>query len=151
MQERETNERNRRADEINELQRQVDEQVVIAVALQDEENQGRRRGSQLGRRWNVQRHRVRIFWKIILSQLLCTLMLIFEGDLECNLICSIKSCMIFAIMMHTLFKSVMLLGFWGFFRSKSLQLLYECWRMEHLLIRWMRLPGWGSPLRCRLW
>ncbi|KAI5334101.1 hypothetical protein L3X38_024234 [Prunus dulcis] len=45
-QERETNERNRRADEINELQRQVDEQVLIAVALQDEENQGRRRGSQ---------------------------------------------------------------------------------------------------------
>ena len=82
---------------------------------------------------------VRIFWKIILSQLLCTLMLIFEGDLECNLICSIKSCMIFAIMMHTLFKSVMLLGFWGFFRSKSLQLLYECWRMEHLLIRWMSI------------
>ncbi|KAI5355233.1 hypothetical protein L3X38_008128 [Prunus dulcis] len=31
-QERETNERNRRADEINELQRQVDEQVVIAMA-----------------------------------------------------------------------------------------------------------------------
>ncbi|CAL9022133.1 unnamed protein product [Prunus brigantina] len=29
-QERETNERNRRADEINELQREVDEQVVIA-------------------------------------------------------------------------------------------------------------------------
>ena len=56
-QERETNERNRRADEINELQRQVDEQVVIAVALQDEENQGRRRGSQVGRRRNVERHR----------------------------------------------------------------------------------------------
>ncbi|BBN69236.1 Putative membrane lipoprotein [Prunus dulcis] len=46
-QERETNERNRRADEINELQRQVDEQVLIAVALQEEENQGRR-GSQVG-------------------------------------------------------------------------------------------------------
>ena len=37
-QERETNERNRRADEINELQRQVNEQVLIAVTLQDEEN-----------------------------------------------------------------------------------------------------------------
>ncbi|KAI5347731.1 hypothetical protein L3X38_000618 [Prunus dulcis] len=56
-QERETNERNRKADEINELQRQVDKQVVIAMALQDEENQGRRRGSQVGRRWNVDRHR----------------------------------------------------------------------------------------------
>ncbi|KAI5339262.1 hypothetical protein L3X38_018534 [Prunus dulcis] len=56
-QERETNERNRRADEINELQRQVDEQVLIAVVLQDEENQGRRRGSPVGRRRNVERHR----------------------------------------------------------------------------------------------
>ncbi|XP_021829062.1 uncharacterized protein LOC110769406 [Prunus avium] len=56
-QERERNERNCRADEINELQRQVDEQVVIAVALQDEENQGRRHGSQVGRRKNVDRHR----------------------------------------------------------------------------------------------
>ncbi|KAL6285351.1 hypothetical protein ACE6H2_009741 [Prunus campanulata] len=56
-QERETNERNHRADEINELQRQVDEQVVIAVALQDEENQRRRRGSEVGRRRNVDRHR----------------------------------------------------------------------------------------------
>ncbi|KAI5316443.1 hypothetical protein L3X38_036150 [Prunus dulcis] len=56
-QERETNERNRRADEINELQRQVDEQVVIAVALQDEENQGCLRGSQVGCRRNVDRHR----------------------------------------------------------------------------------------------
>ncbi|KAI5352681.1 hypothetical protein L3X38_005572 [Prunus dulcis] len=56
-QERETRERNRRADEVNELQRQVDEQVLIAVALQEEENQGRRRGSQVGRRRNVERHR----------------------------------------------------------------------------------------------
>ncbi|CAL2226187.1 unnamed protein product [Prunus armeniaca] len=39
------------------LQREVDEQVVIAVALQDEENQGRRRGSQVGRRQNVDRYR----------------------------------------------------------------------------------------------
>ncbi|KAI5315975.1 hypothetical protein L3X38_045151 [Prunus dulcis] len=56
-QERETRERNRRADEVNELQRQVDEQVLIAVALQEEENQGRRLGSQVGRRRNVERHR----------------------------------------------------------------------------------------------
>ncbi|KAI5350914.1 hypothetical protein L3X38_003805 [Prunus dulcis] len=56
-QERETNERNRRVDEVNELQRQVDEQVLIAVALQEEENQSRRRGSQVGRRRNVERHR----------------------------------------------------------------------------------------------
>ncbi|CAL2258696.1 unnamed protein product [Prunus armeniaca] len=90
--ERERKERNRRADEINELQRQVDEQVLIAVAMEEEENQGRRRGSQVGRRRNVDRHRHS------------------RGDLECNLICSIKSCMIFAIMMHTLFKSVMVLG-----------------------------------------
>ncbi|KAI5343792.1 hypothetical protein L3X38_011668 [Prunus dulcis] len=56
-QERETRERNRRADEVNELQRQVDEQVLIAVALQEEENQGRRHNSQAGRRRNVKRHR----------------------------------------------------------------------------------------------
>ncbi|CAL2246065.1 unnamed protein product [Prunus armeniaca] len=56
-QERERNERNRRDDEINDLQRQVDEQVLIAVALQEEENQGRRRGSQVSRRRNVDRHR----------------------------------------------------------------------------------------------
>ncbi|CAL8993492.1 unnamed protein product, partial [Prunus brigantina] len=31
-------------------------------------------------------------------------MFIFEQDIECNPICSIKSCMIFAIMMTTLFK-----------------------------------------------
>ncbi|KAI5349875.1 hypothetical protein L3X38_002766 [Prunus dulcis] len=56
-QERETNERNRRADEVNELQRQVDEQVLMAVALQEKENQGRCRGSQVGRSPNVERHR----------------------------------------------------------------------------------------------
>ncbi|KAI5327927.1 hypothetical protein L3X38_027323 [Prunus dulcis] len=56
-QERETNERNRRADEINMLQREVDEQVVIVVALQDEENQGLLRGSQVSRRRNMDRHR----------------------------------------------------------------------------------------------
>ncbi|CAL2232611.1 unnamed protein product [Prunus armeniaca] len=55
--ERERKERNRRADEINELQRQVDEQVLIAMAMEEEENQGRRRGSQVGRRRNVDRHR----------------------------------------------------------------------------------------------
>ncbi|CAL2227474.1 unnamed protein product [Prunus armeniaca] len=49
-QERETNERSRRVDERNMLQREEDEQVVIAVALLDEKNQGRRRGSQVGRR-----------------------------------------------------------------------------------------------------
>ncbi|CAL8169085.1 unnamed protein product [Prunus armeniaca] len=56
-QERERKERNRRADEINELHRQVDEQVLIAVAMEEEENQGRRRGSQVSRRRNVDRHR----------------------------------------------------------------------------------------------
>ncbi|CAL2252323.1 unnamed protein product [Prunus armeniaca] len=55
--ERERKERNRRADEINELQRQVDEQVLIAMAMEEEENQGRRCGSQVGRRRNVDRHR----------------------------------------------------------------------------------------------
>ncbi|CAL9000675.1 unnamed protein product [Prunus brigantina] len=94
---------------------------------------------------------VRIFWKIILSQLLCTLMFIFEHDIECNPICSIKSCMIFAIMMNTLFKRKMLLEIWDFFPSKSSQLLNECWHMSHLLIMWMRLPGWGSPLLWRAW
>ncbi|KAI5344986.1 hypothetical protein L3X38_012863 [Prunus dulcis] len=39
------------------LQREVDEQVVIAVALQDEENQGRRSSSQVGRHRNVDRHK----------------------------------------------------------------------------------------------
>ena len=56
-QERERRERNRRADEVNELQRQVDEQVLITVALEEEENQGRRHSSQAGRRRNVERHR----------------------------------------------------------------------------------------------
>ncbi|CAL2236484.1 unnamed protein product [Prunus armeniaca] len=56
-QERERIERNRRADKINELQRQVDEQVLIAMAMEEEENQGHRRGSQVGRRRNVDRHR----------------------------------------------------------------------------------------------
>ncbi|CAL8168987.1 unnamed protein product [Prunus armeniaca] len=56
-QERETNERNRSADKRNMLQREEDEQVVIAVALLDEENQGRCRGSQVGCRRNVDRHR----------------------------------------------------------------------------------------------
>ncbi|CAL2241120.1 unnamed protein product [Prunus armeniaca] len=55
--ERERKERNHRADEINELQRQVDEQVLIAVTMEEEENQGCRRGSQVGRRRNVDRHR----------------------------------------------------------------------------------------------
>ncbi|CAL8995843.1 unnamed protein product [Prunus brigantina] len=95
--------------------------------------------------------RVRILWKIILSQHLCTLMFIFEGGIECNNICSIKSCMIFAIMMNTLFKREIVVVFWDYFPNKSSQLLYECWRMVHLLIRWMRLPGWGSPLPRRVW
>ncbi|XP_021834060.1 uncharacterized protein LOC110773849 [Prunus avium] len=56
-QERETNERRRRADERNMLQREEDEQVVTAVTMLDEENQGRRRGLEVGRRRNVDRHR----------------------------------------------------------------------------------------------
>ncbi|CAL2272169.1 unnamed protein product [Prunus armeniaca] len=80
-QERETNERSFRRAERQRLQREEDQQVVIAVTLLDEENQGRRYGP------NVDRH------------------MHSRGDIECNLICSIKSCMIFAIMMHTLFKS----------------------------------------------
>ncbi|KAI5340352.1 hypothetical protein L3X38_019626 [Prunus dulcis] len=46
-QERETNERSHRHDERNMLQREEDEQVVIAVALLDEDNQGRRRSSEV--------------------------------------------------------------------------------------------------------
>ncbi|CAL9004399.1 unnamed protein product [Prunus brigantina] len=60
------------------------------------------------------------------------------------------SCMIFAIMMTTLFKRKIVLEIWGCFLSKSSQLCYECWRIGHLLIRWMRLPGWGSPLFWRV-
>ncbi|CAL9029987.1 unnamed protein product, partial [Prunus brigantina] len=56
-QEQETNERSRRAGERNMLQREEDEQVVIAVALLDEENQGHHRGSQVSRRRSVDRHR----------------------------------------------------------------------------------------------
>ncbi|BBH09362.1 SNF2 domain-containing protein / helicase domain-containing protein [Prunus dulcis] len=56
-QERETNERSRRRAERQRLHREEDEQVVIAVALLDEENQGCRRGSQVGRGPNVDRHR----------------------------------------------------------------------------------------------
>ncbi|KAI5345126.1 hypothetical protein L3X38_013003 [Prunus dulcis] len=55
-QERETNERSHRQDEINMLHREEDEQVVITMALLDEENQGRRRGSQVSHRRNVDRH-----------------------------------------------------------------------------------------------
>ncbi|CAL9028421.1 unnamed protein product [Prunus brigantina] len=73
-------------------------------------------------------------------------MLIFEVNIECTPNCSIKSCMMFAIMMHTLFRCIMLLGFWIFFRSKNLQLLYECLCMTYLQNRWMRLLGWGNPL-----
>ncbi|CAL8157432.1 unnamed protein product [Prunus armeniaca] len=39
------------------LQREEDEQVVIAIALLDEKNQGRRHDSQVGRGPNVDRHR----------------------------------------------------------------------------------------------
>ncbi|XP_008218946.1 PREDICTED: uncharacterized protein LOC103319201 [Prunus mume] len=63
--EQERKKRNRRADEINELQRQVDEQVLIAVAMEEEENQGRRRGSQVGRRRNVDRHRKHILLSML--------------------------------------------------------------------------------------
>ncbi|CAL2233155.1 unnamed protein product [Prunus armeniaca] len=56
-QERETNERSRRLAERQRLQREKDEQVVITVALLDEENQGHRRGSQVGHGSNVDRHR----------------------------------------------------------------------------------------------
>ncbi|CAL9005474.1 unnamed protein product [Prunus brigantina] len=56
-QERETNERSHRRDERQRLQREEDQQVVIAVALLDEENQGRRCGSQVGRGPNVDKHR----------------------------------------------------------------------------------------------
>ncbi|CAL2238491.1 unnamed protein product [Prunus armeniaca] len=56
-QERETNERSRRRAERQRLQREEDEQVVIAVALLDEENQGRCRGSQVDCGPNVDRHR----------------------------------------------------------------------------------------------
>ncbi|XP_008243658.1 PREDICTED: uncharacterized protein LOC103341881 [Prunus mume] len=45
-QEQETNEKSRRRAERQRLQKEEDEQVVITVALLDEENQGRRRGSQ---------------------------------------------------------------------------------------------------------
>ncbi|CAL8992404.1 unnamed protein product [Prunus brigantina] len=43
------------------------------------------------------------------------------------------------------------LVFWDRFPNKSSHLLYECWRMVHLLIKWMRLAGWGSPLLWRVW
>ncbi|CAL9028999.1 unnamed protein product [Prunus brigantina] len=56
-QERETNERKRRRAEGKRVQREQDQQVAIIVALLDEENQGRRLGSQVGRGPNVDRHR----------------------------------------------------------------------------------------------
>ncbi|CAL8139201.1 unnamed protein product [Prunus armeniaca] len=56
-QEREINERSRRRVERQRLQREEDEQVVIAVVLLDEENQGRCCGSQVSRGPNVDRHR----------------------------------------------------------------------------------------------
>ncbi|KAI5349876.1 hypothetical protein L3X38_002767 [Prunus dulcis] len=56
-QERETKERRRRQAEGKRVQRELDQQVVMAVALLEEENQGRRHGSQVGRSPNVDRHR----------------------------------------------------------------------------------------------
>ncbi|KAI5335826.1 hypothetical protein L3X38_025960 [Prunus dulcis] len=56
-QERETRERRHRRAEGKRVQRELDQQVVIAVALLDEENQGRHRGSQVNRGPNVDRHR----------------------------------------------------------------------------------------------
>ncbi|CAL9005660.1 unnamed protein product, partial [Prunus brigantina] len=56
-QERETNERSHRRAERQRLQREEDQQVVIAVGLLDEENQSRRHGSQVGRGPYVDRHR----------------------------------------------------------------------------------------------
>ncbi|VVA30279.1 PREDICTED: quinone oxidoreductase PIG3 isoform [Prunus dulcis] len=47
----------RRRVEGKRVQREHDQQVIIAVALLDEENQGRRYGSQVGRGPNVDRHR----------------------------------------------------------------------------------------------
>ena len=55
-QERETRERMRRRAASKRAQRELDEQLGIAVALLEEENQGRR-GSREGRRPNVDRHR----------------------------------------------------------------------------------------------
>ncbi|KAL6276704.1 hypothetical protein ACE6H2_020305 [Prunus campanulata] len=56
-QERETNERRRTRVEGKRVQREQDQQVAIAVALLDQESQGRRRGSQVGCCPNVDRHR----------------------------------------------------------------------------------------------
>ncbi|CAL2231697.1 unnamed protein product [Prunus armeniaca] len=56
-QERKTNKRSHRRAERQRWQRKEDEQVVIAMTLLDEENQGRRRGSQVGRGPNVDRYR----------------------------------------------------------------------------------------------
>ncbi|CAL8162657.1 unnamed protein product [Prunus armeniaca] len=55
-QERETRERRRRRAEGKRVQRELDQQIVIAVALLDEENQSRR-GSKEGRGPNVDKHR----------------------------------------------------------------------------------------------
>ncbi|KAI5349532.1 hypothetical protein L3X38_002420 [Prunus dulcis] len=56
-QERETRERRRRRAEGKRVQKELDQQVVIAVTLLDEENQGRSHGSQVGRSPNVDKHR----------------------------------------------------------------------------------------------
>ncbi|CAL2237442.1 unnamed protein product [Prunus armeniaca] len=56
-QERETRERRRRRAEGKMVQRELDQQIVIAMALLDEENQGRRCGSQVGSGPNMDRHR----------------------------------------------------------------------------------------------
>ncbi|KAI5339401.1 hypothetical protein L3X38_018673 [Prunus dulcis] len=64
-QERETRERMRRRAASKRAQRELDEQLGIAVALLEEENQGRR-GSREGRRPNVDRHRhsrEKLCWK----------------------------------------------------------------------------------------
>lgn len=55
-QEREARERRRRLAAGKRAQRELDQQIVIAVAMLEEENQNRR-GSQVGRSPNVERHR----------------------------------------------------------------------------------------------
>ncbi|KAL6279987.1 hypothetical protein ACE6H2_016868 [Prunus campanulata] len=65
IQERETRERMRRRTASKRVQRELDEQLGIAVALLEEENQSRR-GSREGRCQNVDRHkhsREKCCWK----------------------------------------------------------------------------------------
>ncbi|CAL9001957.1 unnamed protein product [Prunus brigantina] len=92
-QERETIERRCRRAEGKRVQRELDQQVIIAVALLDEENQGRRLGSEVNRGPNMDRHRYSWDKNLLEDYFIPTSLysdIHFRGRYICNPIFSIK-------------------------------------------------------------